>query len=148
MVKGEKIGPEDMFSNEKLSLVLTVWTWEDFETEIKTLKQNLIFSGIGHSCALHSKKPEQWHRLASFIPTGRVNINMPNTIVNSGSWIAGHEFTTTIGCGTWTGNSHSDNINWRHFMNTTRLAVEVEKHIPTDEELYGKYFDKIKKAIG
>lgn len=58
MVKGQKIGPEDMFSNEKLSLVLTVWTWTDFEEEIKTLKKNLLFSGIGHSCALHSAKPQ------------------------------------------------------------------------------------------
>ncbi len=148
MVKGEKIGPEDMFSNEKLSLVLTVWTWKDFEEEIKTLKKNLLFSGIGHSCALHSKKPEQWERLAEFIPTGRVNINMPNTIVNSGSWFAGHEFTTTIGCGTWTGNSHSDNINYRHFMNTTRLATPIPEYIPTDEEVYGKYLDKVKKVIG
>jgi sulfoacetaldehyde dehydrogenase len=148
MVKGEKIGPEDMFSNEKLSLVLTVWKWTDFEEELKTLKKNLLFSGIGHSCALHSKKPEQWERLAEYIPTGRVNINMPNTIVNSGSWFAGHEFTTTLGCGTWTKNSHSDNINYRHFMNTTRMAVEIPEYIPTDEEIYGKYLEKAKKVIG
>jgi len=153
MVKGEKIGPEDMFSNEKLSLVLTVWTWEDFETEIKTLKKNLYFSGVGHSCALHSKKPEQWHRLAEFIPTGRVNINMGNTRVNSGSWYAGHESTTTIGCGTWTGNSHSDNINYRHFMNTTRMCVPYTKwttcnfnaYVPTDEEVWGKYLKYAKE---
>ena len=152
MVKGEKIGPEDMFSNEKLSLVLTVWTWEDFDTEIKTLKKNLLFSGIGHSCALHSTKSEQWYKLAAFIPTGRVNINMPNTTVNSGSWFAGHEFTTTIGCGTWTGNSHSDNINYRHFMNTTRLATPIndwprkEPYVPTDEEVWGKHLEKAKKV--
>lgn len=148
MVKGQKIGPEDMFSNEKLSLVLTVWTWTDFEEEIKTLKKNLLFSGIGHSCALHSAKPEQWERLAEYIPTGRVNINMPNTIVNSGSFFAGHEFTTTIGCGTWTGNSHSDNINYRHFMNTTRMAVPIPEYVPTDEEVYGSYLEKAKKLIG
>ena len=154
MVKGEKIGPEDMFSNEKLSLVLTVWTWDDFETELKTLKENLIFSGIGHSCCLHSTKPEQWHRLAEFIPTGRVNINTPNTIVNSGSWYAAHEFTTTIGCGTWTGNSHSDNINYRHFMNTTRMCIpftkwtscDFKEYIPTDEEVWGKYLNYAKKV--
>lgn len=148
MVRGQKIGPEDMFSNEKLSLVLTVWVWNDFETEIRHLKENLMFSGVGHSCALHSAKPEQWERLAEFIPTGRVNINMPNTIVNSGSWFAGHEFTTTIGCGTWAGNSHSDNINYRHFMNTTRMAVPLEEYVPTDEEVYGRYLEKVKKIIG
>ncbi|MBR4158607.1 MAG: aldehyde dehydrogenase family protein [Spirochaetia bacterium] len=148
MVKGQKIGPEDMFSNEKLSLILTVWTWEDFETEIHDLKKNLYFSGVGHSCALHSTKPEQWHRLAEFIPTGRVNINMPNTVVNSGSWFAGQEFTTTIGCGTWTGNSHSDNINFRHFLNTTRLAVPRAWYVATDDEVFGKYLAKAKKLIG
>ncbi|MDX9800674.1 MAG: aldehyde dehydrogenase family protein [Spirochaetia bacterium] len=147
MVKGQKIGPEDMFSNEKLSLVLTVWTWTDFEEELKTLKKNLLFSGIGHSCALHSTKPEQWERLAEFIPTGRVNINMGNTLANSGAWFAGHEFTTTLGCGTWTGNSSSDNINYRHFMNTTRLAVPIPQYVPTDEEVFGPYLDKAKKLF-
>ncbi len=148
MVEGQKIGPEDMFSNEKLSLVLTVWKWNDFDTEMKTLLKNLKFSGIGHSCALHSTKPEQWEKLAEFIPTGRVNINMPNTIVNSGSFFAGHEYTTTIGCGTWTGNSHSDNINYRHFLNTTRLAVPLEEYVPTDEEVYGDNLAKCKELFG
>jgi len=148
MVEGQKIGPEDMFSNEKMSLILTLWKWNDFDTEMKTLLENLKFSGIGHSCALHSTKPEQWEKLAEFIPTGRVNINMGNTLVNSGSFNAGHVYTTTIGCGTWTGNSHSVNVNYKHFLNYTKMAVEVEEYVPTNEDVYGVNLAKCKELFG
>ncbi len=43
MVEGQKIGPEDMFSNEKLSLVLTVWKWNDFDTEMKLFLRTSSF---------------------------------------------------------------------------------------------------------
>ncbi|MCL2792156.1 MAG: aldehyde dehydrogenase family protein [Spirochaetaceae bacterium] len=155
MVEGTKIGEEDMFSNEKMSLVLTVWKWEDFETELKTLLKNLEFSGVGHSSCLHSTKQEQWHRMAEFLPLGRVNINAPNTKVNSGSWYAAQEFTTTLACGTWAGNNNTDNVNYRNFINETRLGwpytkwvpCDFKEYIPTDEEVFGKYLPYAKKII-
>lgn len=56
MVIGEKIGPEDIFSGEKLSVVLTVWKWSDFDEMLERLKKILKFLGEGHSASIHTKQ--------------------------------------------------------------------------------------------
>jgi sulfoacetaldehyde dehydrogenase len=67
---------------------------------------------------------------------------MPHAMANSGCWFSGQPVTTTLACGTWAGNMSSDNINWRHFLNYTWLALPIEEHVPTDEELFGDYLRK------
>ena len=47
-----------------------------------------------------------------------------------------------MGCGTWGGNSFSDNMHWRHFLNITRIARVIPERIPADEEIFGGYFAK------
>lgn len=142
MVLGEKIGPEDRFSGEKLSLVLTVWKWTDFEEMLVRLEGILRFSGIGHSVSLHSGRADRMERLALRAKVGRVVCNMPHSMANSGGWTSGQPWTESLGCGTWAGNMTSDNINWRHFLNYTWLSVPVAEHVPTDEELFGDYLKK------
>ncbi|MBA7695975.1 Sulfoacetaldehyde dehydrogenase (acylating) [subsurface metagenome] len=142
MVIGERIGPEDRFSGEKLSLLLTVWKWSDFSAMVDRLGKILKFSGLGHSCAIHTADENQIMELALKTKVGRVNVNMPNCLVNSGSWYNGQPFTTTIGCGTWTGNITSDNINWKHMLNYTWVSTRVAEYIPTDEELFGDYLKR------
>jgi sulfoacetaldehyde dehydrogenase len=47
-----------------------------------------------------------------------------------------------MGCGTWGGNSISDNLNYRHFLNITRVVEPLSPdrvHEPTEEELFGAY---------
>jgi len=46
-------------------------------------------------------------------------------------------WTTTLGCGTWGGNIVSENITWKHMINTTWLSYPIEPFIPSDEELFG-----------
>ncbi len=100
------------------------------------------FSGIGHSCAIHTADEKQVMKLAMKTKVGRVNVNMPNCLVNSGSWYNGQPFTTTIGCGTWAGNITSDNINWKQMLNYTWVSRPVSEYIPTDEDLFGDYLKK------
>ncbi len=142
MVIGEKIGPEDRFSGEKLSLVLTVWKWNDFGEMLNRLEKILEFSGIGHSASLHSNRVDRMEELAIRAKVGRVECNMPHCLVNTGSWYNGQIWTESLGCGTWAGNMSSENINYRNFLNYTWLSVPVEEHIPSDEELFGDYFKK------
>ena len=142
MVIGEKIGPEDMFSGEKLSLVLTVWKWSDFDEMLERLKKILKFSGEGHSASIHTTKEDRMEQLAIKSNVGRVECNMPHCLVNTGGWYNGQPWTESLGCGTWAGNMTSDNINWRHFLNYTWLSVPVEEYIPTDEEIFGGYLKK------
>jgi sulfoacetaldehyde dehydrogenase len=146
MVIGEKIGPEDRFSGEKISPTLTVWKWDDFSEMCDRLDKILEFSGIGHSTSLHSEKDERRVELALRTKVGRVNCNMPHAAANSGSWFNGQLTTDTLGCGSWAGNMTSDNIDWRHFLNYTWLSVPIPEHISSEEELFGDYLNQYGKG--
>ena len=142
MVFGEKVGPEDRFSGEKLSPVLTVWKWDGFSEMIERVKEMHRFCGEGHSASIHTKNDNRKVELAIKANVGRIICNMPHAMGNSGSWFNGMPFTDTLGCGTWVGNMSSDNINWRHFLNYTWLSEPIPEHVPTDEELFGDYLAK------
>ena len=142
MVIGREIGPEDRFSGEKISLVLTVWKWTDFSDMVERTAKILKFSGEGHSVSIHSLKEDRHIELALKANVGRVNCNMPHAAANSGSWFNGQPTTDSLGCGTWAGNMTTDNINWRHFLNYTWLSTPIPEHISTDEELFGVYLKK------
>lgn len=146
MVAGEKIGPEDRFSGEKLSLVLTVWRWTEFDEMLDRLDRILLFSGIGHSVSIHTNRADRMEKLALRARVGRVVCNMPHAMANSGGWASAQPWTESLGCGTWAGNLTSDNINWRHFLNYTRLAVPAEEYIPTDEDLFGAYLPGLRDS--
>jgi sulfoacetaldehyde dehydrogenase len=142
MVTGEKVGPDDRFSGEKISPVLTIWKWSDFDEMLDRLEKILKFSGEGHSVSIHTEDDERRVKLALRANVGRVVCNMPHAHANSGGWITGLPTTDTLGCGTWAGNIFSGNINWENFLNYTLLSIPKEEYIPTVEELCGDYLEK------
>ena len=142
MVIGEKIGPEDRFSGEKLSPVLTVWKWSDFDDMVQRMKKILKFSGEGHSVSIHSRREDRILELAKHANVGRVVCNQPHCHANSGGWWSGLPTTDSLGGGTWAGNMTSENINWKHFLNYTYIARELPEQVPTEEWIFGSYFQK------
>jgi len=142
MVIGEKIGPEDRFSGEKISPVLTVWRWSDYDEMLDRVEKILKFSGEGHSVSIHSENDERRVKLALRANVGRVVCNMPHAHANSGGWTSGLPTTDSLGCGSWAGNIFSGNINWENFLNYTLLAIPKEEYIPTAEELCGAYLER------
>ena len=142
MVIGKKVGPEDRFSGEKISPVLTVWKWTDFDEMLDRLEKILKFSGLGHSVSIHSENDERRIKLALRANVGRVVCNMPHAHANSGGWTTGLPTTDSLGCGTWAGNIFSGNINWQNFLNYTLLSIPKEEYVPTAEELCGRYLEK------
>jgi hypothetical protein len=142
MVIGEKIGPEDRFSGEKISPVLTVWKWIAFDDMLDRVEKILKFSGEGHSVSIHTENDERRVKLALRANVGRVVCNMPHAHANSGGWNSGLPTTDSLGCGSWAGNIFSGNINWENFLNCTLLAIPKEEYIPTAEELCGTYLEK------
>jgi sulfoacetaldehyde dehydrogenase len=142
MVLGENVGPEDRFSGEKISPVLTVWQWNDFDEIIERVKAIQKFSGNGHSVSIHTEQDDRRVELALRANVGRVVCSMPHSYANSGGWTSGLPATDTLGCGSWAGNIVSENVNWRHFLNYTLLAVPKKEYIPSDEELFGDYLEK------
>jgi sulfoacetaldehyde dehydrogenase len=139
MVEETGVGPEHPYSGEKLAVVLTVYRYESFDEAIELVRRILEYQGAGHSCGIHTNEPEHTERLAHAIPVARVLENQSHCFANGGSFDNGLNFTLTMGCGTWAGNSISENLSYRHFLNTTRLVRRIPPREPTEEELFGRY---------
>ncbi len=142
MVLGTRPGPEDRFSGEKISPVLTVWKWTDFDEMVERLKKILKFSGEGHSASIHTQIDERRVKLALHANVGRIVCSMPHSYANSGGWTSGLPTTDTLGCGSWAGNITSDNINWRQFLNYTWVSLPIPDFKPSEEEFFGDYLKK------
>jgi sulfoacetaldehyde dehydrogenase len=145
MVLGEAIGPEDMFSAEKLSPVLTLWKYQDFSQAVQMVVDITAFSGYGHSCGIHSNNEEHIMELALKTKVSRMMVRQPQSYGNSGDWVNGMPFTMTLGCGTWGGNITTENINWKHFLNVTWVSYPIPAEIPDPEVLFAPHFKKYGK---
>lgn len=143
LVEPEGTGPEHPFSGEKLSVVLAVYRSTGFDDAVDWVKRILAYQGLGHSCGIHTADESQAMRLAEEIDVARVLVNQAHSTGNGGAFDNGLNFTLTMGAGTWAGNSISENLSYRHFLNTTRLARVIPAVVPTEESLWGEYWDKV-----
>jgi len=139
MIEETGIGPAFPLSGEKLSLVLAVYRARDFDHAISTARAILNHQGRGHSCGLHSTNPARAHQLAENLDVVRVLVNQAHTFGNGGSFDNGLNFTLSMGCGTWGGNSISENLSYRHFLNITHLVTTIVPDEPEPEALFAPY---------
>ncbi|MEM7259176.1 MAG: aldehyde dehydrogenase family protein, partial [Pseudomonadota bacterium] len=142
MVEETGVGNDYPLSNEKLSLVLTVYRAKDFSGAKARLQELLEFAGMGHSVGIHTNNLDEARELAADLNVVRVLVNQAHTFGNGGSFTNGFEFTLSMGCGTWAGNSISENLNYRHFINITHLSTEIPEDKPSEESLFGGHWDK------
>ena len=140
IVEEDGIGKAFPFSGEKISPVLTIYRYGTFEDALDRVSRILAYQGEGHSCGIHSSNEGHITRLAAMAKVGRVLVNQAHCIGNGGDFANGLDFTLSLGAGTWGGNSTSDNITSRHFINTTRLSRVIPAIVPTEEDLWGDYF--------
>jgi sulfoacetaldehyde dehydrogenase len=145
MVEDEGIGPDHPFSGEKLSLVLTIYRARDWPDCKRIVHDVLAHQGRGHSCGIHTKDIGHARELAAETDAVRVLVNQAHTFGNGGGFDNGLPFTLSMGCGTWAGNSISENLNWRHFVNFTHLVTTIPEDKPSEEELFGAYWEKYGK---
>lgn len=142
LVEDDGVGPEHPFSDEKLSLVLTVYRAPDFDAALARAREILNYVGRGHSIGIHTKDLDHARRLAEELEVVRVLVNQPHTFGNGGGFDNGLNFTLSMGCGTWGGNSISENLNYRHFINITHLVTVIPEDRPSEEALFGRYWAK------
>lgn len=142
MIEEEGIGPAYPLSGEKLSLVLTVYRARDFDDAVRLVREILAYQGMGHSCGIHTRDMERARRLAAETCVVRVLVNQAHTFGNGGSFDNALPFTLSMGCGTWAGNSISENLNWRHFVNITHLVTTIPEDRPSEEALFGPHWEK------
>jgi sulfoacetaldehyde dehydrogenase len=140
MVEESGTGRDYPFSGEKLSPVLAVYTARDFDEAFALTARIYDYQGKGHSVSIHTRSEAQVMRLGLEMPVARVIVNQAHAIATGGSFDNGLPFSLSMGCGTWGGNSFSDNMHWRHFLNITRIARVIPERIPADEEIFGGYF--------
>ena len=135
-VEESGIGADSPFSGEKLSVVTAVYKWNKFEDAIQMVNDITTYSGAGHSCGIHTTKKERILAVAEQVKVSRVMVNQPQCLANSGAWTNGMPTTLTLGCGTWGGNIASENITWKHLINTTWVSSPIANRQPSDEELF------------
>jgi len=141
MVEETGAGPAHPFSGEKLSPVLAVYRARNFSHATAIAGDILRYQGAGHSVGLHSKDDARALALGLALPVCRVIVNQAHCFATGGSFDNGLPFSLSMGCGTWGGNSISDNLNYRHFLNITRVVrpLRAPRPEPTEEELFGAY---------
>ncbi|MGA0024848.1 MAG: acylating sulfoacetaldehyde dehydrogenase [Burkholderiales bacterium] len=142
MVEETGTGKSAPFSGEKLSPVMAIYKARDFDHAFNTLRAIYDYQGNGHSCGIHTKNNQQIQRLGMEMTVCRVIVNQAHAIANGGNFDNGLPFSLTMGCGTWGGNSFSENLNYRHFMNTTRIVRVIPPREPSPDEIFGAYRKK------
>jgi sulfoacetaldehyde dehydrogenase len=145
MVLGEAVGSADLFSGEKLSPVLTVWKYGVFEEAICLVRDITRYSGYGHSCGIHTTNDAAILELATRVRLSRVMVRQSQPFGNSGNYDNGMPFGLTLGCGTWGGNAISENVHWKHFLNTTWVAKPIPPVIPDENKIFGKHWERYGK---
>ncbi len=130
-------GEEDILAREKLCPVVAILPYQTFAEAVQKAKANLLVEGAGHSAALHSHDDDNIRHAGLELPISRLVVNQPSSLTAGGSLTNGFAPTTTLGCGSWGGNSISENLDYKHLMNVSRIGkVITHKPAPTDEEIW------------
>ncbi len=122
----ESVDISEEFAHEKLSPVLAMYRAKDFDDAISKAYQLVYDGGLGHTSSLfintitEQKKIQKYY---SSMPTCRVVINMPSSQGGIGD-IYNFKLTPslTLGCGSWGGNSVSENVGIKHLLNVKTIA--------------------------
>ncbi len=139
MVEEDGFGREHPYSGEKLSPVLAVYRARDFDHAAAIVRSIYGYQGAGHSVGIHTQTDERARWLGLNLPVCRVIVNQAHCFANGGNFDNGLPFSLSMGCGTWGGNSTSDNVNYRHYLNISRVARVIPPREPTEDELFGDY---------
>ena len=137
LVPAEGAGHDDLLAKEKLCPVVAILPYRDFSEAVQKAKANLLVEGAGHSAAVHSNDDQHIREAGVGLPVSRLVVNQPSSLTAGGSLTNGFAPTTTLGCGSWGGNSISENLDYKHLMNVSRIGRPLEnKKVPTDEEIF------------
>jgi len=133
---------EDVWCREKLTTLLAVHKYEgEFQNAINIVKAIHEVGGKGHSVGIFSFDDDHIHRLALEAQVGRIMVRQPQSKSNAGSFTNGMPMTSSLGCGTWGGNATSENVHLHHYMNVTWVSREIPEDRPSDEELFGEFYE-------
>ena len=156
----ESVGIEEEFAHEKLSPVLAMYKADDFSEAVSKAHQLILDGGLGHTSSIYidaSKEQEKLDLFTSTMKTCRVLINTPSSQGGIGDL---YNFklapSLTLGCGSWGGNSVSENVGVKHLINIKTIAERRENMLwfRAPEKVYIKKgclpvaLDELKQVLG
>ena len=126
----ESVELSEEFAHEKLSPVLAMYRAKDFEDAISKASKLIDDGGLGHTSSLYvnaEKETEKIEKFYSNMKTCRVLINTPSSQGGIGD-LYNFKLTPslTLGCGSWGGNSVSENVGIKHLLNIKTVAERRE----------------------
>jgi acetaldehyde dehydrogenase/alcohol dehydrogenase len=136
---------KEAFAHEKLSPVLGMYRAESFEHALEIAIKLIELGGFGHTSVLYTdqlKSRERIERFGAVMKTGRTIVNMP---ASQGAIGDIYNFklapSLTLGCGSWGGNSVSENVGVKHLLNVKSVAERRENMLwfRVPEKIYFKF---------
>ena len=135
----EGTGLTDVLGGEKMAPVIAAYRYQDLDDAIRIAAENLEKDGKGHSVSFHTNSEEHIAKVAESLCVSRFVINQCSSNSAGGSYFNGLNPTNTLGCGSWGHNSISENLNYTHLMNVSRVARFMpDNYVPSEEELWGE----------
>lgn len=126
----DSVEESEPFAHEKLSPTLALYRRPDFEAACDAAAALVALGGIGHTSVLYTDQDRHQDRVAAFgekMKTARILINTPSALGGIGDL---YNFnlapSLTLGCGSWGGNSISDNVGPKHLINRKTVAKRAE----------------------
>ncbi len=124
------VEPSEAFAHEKLSPVLAMYKSEDFSDALDKAQQLVEDGGIGHTASVYldaTKEREKLKEFSARMKACRIVVNTPSSHGGIGDL---YNFnlapSLTLGCGSWGGNSVSDNVGVQHLLNIKTVAERRE----------------------
>ena len=142
MVEEENVGNDYPFSMEKLSPVLAVYRAKNFDHAVEITTTILDNQGKGHSCSIHSENKDNILRLGNELPVCRVIVNQAHCFATGGNFDNGLPFSLSMGCGTWGNNITDENLNYKHYLNITKIVKTIKVNEPSEDDIFSSYWEK------
>ncbi|HTV27112.1 MAG TPA: aldehyde dehydrogenase family protein, partial [Xanthobacteraceae bacterium] len=117
----DAIERQSALAGEKLAPVLSLFTVQSENEALDLCRRLLAFQGAGHTASIHTRSPDRAERFALHLPASRILVNSPAVqgVCGMTTKLAP---SFTLGCGTFGGNSTTDNVSYRNLQNIKRLA--------------------------
>ncbi|XOF32220.1 MAG: aldehyde dehydrogenase family protein [Candidatus Electrothrix sp. YB6] len=115
---------QEAYGREKLMPVLSLFTFEDENSGFELCKQLLLNEGRGHTAIIHTQNKKLAKRFGLAMPASRILVNTGGSLGCIGASSALSP-SMTLGCGTFQGNSTTDNVTYKHLLNIKRIAYPV-----------------------
>ena len=156
----ESVELEEEFAHEKLSPVLAMYRAKDFDEAVSKATRLIADGGYGHTSSLYVdavRERAKIDRVAEEMKTCRILVNTPSSQGGIGDL---YNFqlapSLTLGCGSWGGNSVSENVGVKHLLNVKTVAERRENMLwfRAPEKVYFKKgclpvaLDELKNVMG